>query len=59
MLWAAIHALQWKEPDVISVVYSGDTDATKEKIIDKVQVCTMVEYSIGFVALIRNRLALI
>ena len=38
VLWAAISAIQRKEPDVISVVYSGDTDATKEKIIDKVKV---------------------
>ena len=38
VLWAAISALQRKEPNVISVVYSGDTDATKEKIIDKVKV---------------------
>ncbi|PIL35103.1 hypothetical protein GSI_02891 [Ganoderma sinense ZZ0214-1] len=37
VLWAAISATQGKEPDIISVVYSGDTDTTKEKIIDKVK----------------------
>ncbi|OJT12992.1 GDP-Man:Man(3)GlcNAc(2)-PP-Dol alpha-1,2-mannosyltransferase [Trametes pubescens] len=45
VLWAAIHALQRKEPDVISVVYSGDTDATKEKIIDKVKARFDIELS--------------
>ncbi|EIW52437.1 mannosyltransferase [Trametes versicolor FP-101664 SS1] len=45
VLWAAIHALQRKEPDVISVVYSGDTDATKEKIIDKVRARFDIELS--------------
>ena len=38
MLWAAISAIQRKEPDIVSVVYSGDTDTTKEKIIEKVKV---------------------
>ncbi|KAI0823974.1 mannosyltransferase [Trametes gibbosa] len=37
VLWAAVHALQRKEPDVVSVVYSGDIETTKEKIIDKVK----------------------
>lgn len=39
VLWTAIAALQRNEPDVISVVYSGDIDASKEEIIDKVKVC--------------------
>lgn len=30
--------LQREEPDVISVVYSGDVDATKEQILEKVKV---------------------
>ena len=38
MLWAAIAILQRTEPDVVSVVYSGDTDASKEEILAKVQV---------------------
>ncbi|TBU21183.1 hypothetical protein BD311DRAFT_801014, partial [Dichomitus squalens] len=37
VLWAAVSAIQRKEPDMISVVYSGDTDTTKEKIIEKVK----------------------
>ncbi|OSC98020.1 glycosyltransferase family 4 protein [Trametes coccinea BRFM310] len=45
VLWAAVSALQRKEPDVISVVYSGDTDATKEKIIDKVKARFDIELS--------------
>ncbi|KAI0629783.1 mannosyltransferase [Trametes polyzona] len=45
VLWAAVHALQRKEPDVISVVYSGDTDTTKEKIIDKVKARFDIELS--------------
>ncbi|KAI8986146.1 mannosyltransferase [Trametes punicea] len=45
VLWAAISALQRKEPNVISVVYSGDIDATKEKIIDKVKARFDIELS--------------
>ncbi|KDQ21583.1 glycosyltransferase family 4 protein [Botryobasidium botryosum FD-172 SS1] len=37
VLWAAIAHLQRTEPDVVSVVYTGDTDASKEQIIKKVQ----------------------
>ncbi|KAN0139176.1 mannosyltransferase [Lactarius tabidus] len=37
VLWTAIALMQRTEPDVISVVYSGDTDATKEQIIAKVK----------------------
>ncbi|KNZ81275.1 Asparagine-linked glycosylation protein 11 like protein [Termitomyces sp. J132] len=36
VLWTAIAALQRTEPDVVSVVYSGDTDASKSEIIKKV-----------------------
>jgi alpha-1,2-mannosyltransferase len=42
VLWTAIAALQRNDPDVISVVYSGDIDATKEEIIDKVKVRSAV-----------------
>lgn len=38
MLWAAIAYLQRTEPNVVCAVYSGDTDATKQEIIDKVRV---------------------
>jgi alpha-1,2-mannosyltransferase len=38
VLWTAIANLQDTEPDIVSVVYSGDVDATKEDIIDKVKV---------------------
>ncbi|KAF9568744.1 mannosyltransferase [Agrocybe pediades] len=37
VLWTAIASMQRTEPNVISVVYSGDTDATKEEIIAKVK----------------------
>ncbi|PPQ63599.1 hypothetical protein CVT24_004459 [Panaeolus cyanescens] len=37
VLWTAIEAMQRNNPDVISVVYSGDTDVTKEQIISKVK----------------------
>jgi len=38
VLWTAIAAVQRTEPDVVSVVYSGDVDASKEEIIAKVKV---------------------
>ncbi|KAH9948253.1 mannosyltransferase [Amylocystis lapponica] len=37
VLWTAIAIMQRSEPDVVSVVYSGDVDATKEQIIAKVK----------------------
>ncbi|KAG7088859.1 hypothetical protein E1B28_012813 [Marasmius oreades] len=37
VLWAAVAALQRNEPEVISVVYSGDVDTSKEEIIEKVK----------------------
>ncbi|KAF9265198.1 mannosyltransferase [Marasmius fiardii PR-910] len=37
VLWTAVAALQRNEPEVISVVYTGDVDASKEEIIDKVK----------------------
>jgi len=39
VLWAAVAHLQQNDPDIISVVYTGDTDATKEEIISKAKVC--------------------
>lgn len=38
VLWAAVALLQRTSPDIISVVYSGDGDAGKDKIIEKVKV---------------------
>ncbi|KAF5360868.1 hypothetical protein D9756_004945 [Leucocoprinus leucothites] len=37
VLWTAIAALQRNEPEIISVVYSGDIDATKTQILNKVK----------------------
>ncbi|KAF9478207.1 mannosyltransferase [Pholiota conissans] len=37
VLWTAIAAIQRTDPDVVSVVYSGDTEASKESIISKVK----------------------
>ncbi|KII91044.1 glycosyltransferase family 4 protein [Plicaturopsis crispa FD-325 SS-3] len=37
VLWTAVRAMQCTEPDVISVVYSGDIDASKDQIIAKVK----------------------
>ena len=38
VLWTAIAALQRTEPNIVSVVYSGDVDASKDEIIAKVKV---------------------
>jgi len=38
VLWTAVALMQRTEPDVISVIYSGDTDASKEQIITKAKV---------------------
>lgn len=45
MLWTAIALIQRTEPDVISVVYSGDTDATKDEIISKVKVSLVLPFA--------------
>lgn len=37
-MWTAIAALQRTDPDVLSVVYSGDIETSKGQIIDKVKV---------------------
>lgn len=37
MLWTAIAFSQRTDPNVVSVVYSGDVDASKEIILDKVK----------------------
>ena len=38
VLWTAIKAIQKENPEVISVVYSGDTEVTQEIILNNVQV---------------------
>ena len=42
MLWTAVALMQRTETDVISVIYSGDTDASKEEIIAKAKVRPLV-----------------
>ncbi|KAG0027839.1 asparagine-linked glycosylation protein [Podila clonocystis] len=37
VLWTAIRDIQQKYPGVVSVVYTGDTDVTKEDILDLVR----------------------
>ncbi|KAH7874708.1 mannosyltransferase [Lentinula edodes] len=37
VLWTAIAAIQRTEPNIVTIVYSGDTDATKDEIISKVK----------------------
>lgn len=37
VLWTAIASIQRSEPNIVSVIYTGDTDTTKELIIDKVK----------------------
>jgi alpha-1,2-mannosyltransferase len=38
VLWTAIKTIQQENPEVISVVYSGDTEVTPQIILDNVQV---------------------
>ena len=38
VLWTAVALVQRTEPDVVSVIYSGDVDASKQEIIQKVKV---------------------
>ncbi|KAL0960579.1 hypothetical protein HGRIS_005613 [Hohenbuehelia grisea] len=37
VLWTAIAATQRNEPNIVSVIYSGDVDASKEEILGKVK----------------------
>lgn len=46
VLWTAVALMQRTEPDVVSVVYSGDTDATKEDIIAEVKVRADSRYAL-------------
>ena len=38
VLWTAIRDVQKEFPQVVCVVYTGDVEATKEQIINKVKV---------------------
>lgn len=43
--------MQRTDPDVVSIVYSGDTDATKDEIISKVKVRYLHFWSCGVILL--------
>jgi hypothetical protein len=38
VLWTAVSHIQHEHKDIICVVYSGDVDASKQEIIEKVKV---------------------
>lgn len=38
VLWTAVAHIQHEHTDIICVVYSGDVDASKKEIIEKVKV---------------------
>lgn len=40
VLWAAIRATQIRWPKAKCVVYTGDHEATKDEILERVKVCT-------------------
>ena len=42
--------MQRADPDIVSVVYSGDTDATKDEILAKVKVRIFYLWDTRFVA---------
>lgn len=44
VLWTAIRDVQKEFPNVICVVYTGDLEATKEQIINKVKV-VQIDYA--------------
>lgn len=51
VLWSAIAILQAKEPEIVGIIYSGDIDATKTQVLDKVKVidclCPLLELCIA------------
>lgn len=58
MLWTAIRDVQKEFPHVVCVVYTGDTDASKEQILFKVKVrhiTSMVEITLVILILIFAR----
>jgi alpha-1,2-mannosyltransferase len=42
VLWTAIASIQQRHPEVVSVVYSGDLDATKDQILVKVKASSLL-----------------
>lgn len=42
MLWAAVACVQREEPDVVCLIYTGDVQATKDEIVNKVKVGCLV-----------------
>ena len=44
VLWAAIQYMQTNKPDIVNVVYTGDIEATKEQIINKVKVRLSIQH---------------
>ena len=42
-MWTAIAHIQRTKPNIVSVVYSGDTDATKKEILGKVKVLVCLD----------------
>jgi len=51
VLWTAIRDIQQKYPDVLSVVYTGDTDVDKDSILERVRTRMNIELDpsmIGF-----------
>uniref|UniRef100_D8PZ69 GDP-Man:Man(3)GlcNAc(2)-PP-Dol alpha-1,2-mannosyltransferase n=1 Tax=Schizophyllum commune (strain H4-8 / FGSC 9210) TaxID=578458 RepID=D8PZ69_SCHCM len=54
VLWTAVAAMQRSNPNLVCAIYSGDTDATKDDIIAKVQsrfAITLDSRALGFVFL--------
>lgn len=54
VLWTAIRDVQTDYPDIISVVYTGDTDASKNEILEKVRTrfhINLDEHKLAFVYL--------
>lgn len=59
VLWAAIAYIQRTHPDLLCVVYTGDVDATKSQILDRVQSrfsITLSPKTLHFVFLTRRAL---
>lgn len=46
MLWTAVRTIQKENPEVISVIYSGDTDVTPAVILENVHVCLLHSFLI-------------
>jgi len=44
VLWTAVSAVQRTEPDIITVIYTGDVDTSKQGILDSVKVTDPLSY---------------